>query len=101
MTPPVSDINSQEIIDRLLLPLAMEMAHCLEEGVVDSPTEADMALIWGIGFPAFRGGICRWMDEQGLDSICQRAEQYTELSEIYRPTENLRNMALANQLFYP
>jgi len=101
MAPPVSDIGPQEIIDRLLLPLAMEMTHCLEEGVVGSPTEADMALIWGIGFPAFRGGICRWMDEQGLESICQRAEQFTELSEIYRPTENLRERALANQLFYP
>jgi len=101
MAAPTSDIGSEEIIDRLLLPLAMEMTHCIEEGVVASPTEADMALIWGIGFPAFRGGICRWMDEQGLESICRRAEQYSELSEIYRPTEKLRNMALSSQLFYP
>lgn len=95
------DIQPQEIIDRLLIPLAMEMAHCLEEGIVKSPTEADMALIWGIGFPAFRGGICRWMDEQGIESICQRAEAYLSLGELYRPPKELQSMATAGKLFYP
>ena len=97
---PAKDIEPQDIIDRLLLPLAMEMAHCLEEGIVASATEADMALIWGIGFPAFRGGICRWMDEQGLDSICQRGEAYLALGELYRPPPQLKKMAASGKRFY-
>jgi 3-hydroxyacyl-CoA dehydrogenase/enoyl-CoA hydratase/3-hydroxybutyryl-CoA epimerase/enoyl-CoA isomerase len=95
------EIDPQTIIDRLLLPLAIEMNHCLEEGIVDSAIEADMALIWGVGFPPFRGGICRWMDEQGLEIICQKADSYTGIGELYRPTQSMRDMASAGKRFYP
>jgi 3-hydroxyacyl-CoA dehydrogenase/enoyl-CoA hydratase/3-hydroxybutyryl-CoA epimerase/enoyl-CoA isomerase len=94
------ELDQQEIIDRLMLAMAMEMVHCLEEGIVASPMEADMALIYGVGFPLFRGGICRWMDEEGLQSICDRADQYAGLSELYRPTDKLREMAAKNQTFH-
>lgn len=101
ISEPAEDIQPQEIIDRLMIPLAMEMTHCLQEGIVKSPTEADMALIWGIGFPAFRGGICRWMDEQGLESICERGRAYLTLGELYRPPAELQKMARTGMLFYP
>ncbi len=95
------EIETQTIIDRLLLPLAIEMNHCLEEGIVDSAIEADMALIWGVGFPPFRGGICRWMDEQGLETICHKADSYTAIGELYRPTQSMRDMASAGTKYYP
>jgi 3-hydroxyacyl-CoA dehydrogenase/enoyl-CoA hydratase/3-hydroxybutyryl-CoA epimerase/enoyl-CoA isomerase len=97
---PAKLFDQQEIEDRLMLPMAMEMIHCLEEGIVASPSEADMALIFGVGFPVFHGGICRWMDEQGLGSIVERADKYTQLSELYRPTEKLRQMAANGESFY-
>ena len=97
---PAHQVDQGEIIDRLLTSMAMEMVHCLEEGIVASPAEADMALIYGVGFPAFRGGICRWMDEEGLQSIVDRGDKYSHLSELYRPTEKLRQMAAAGQSFY-
>ena len=77
------------------------MNHCIDEGIVDSAIEADMALIWGVGFPPFRGGICRWMDEQGLDAICEKADSYTAIGELYMPTESMRAMARAGKKFYP
>jgi len=83
-----------------LISMAMEMVRCLEEGIVASPAEADMALIYGVGFPAFRGGICRWMDEEGLQSIVDRGDKYTHLSELYRPTEKLRQMAADGQSLF-
>lgn len=92
--------DQQEILDRLMLPMAMEMVHCLEEGIVASPAEADMSLIYGVGFPVFHGGICRWMDETGLQEICDRADKYTHLGELYRPTEKLRQMAANGESFY-
>jgi 3-hydroxyacyl-CoA dehydrogenase/enoyl-CoA hydratase/3-hydroxybutyryl-CoA epimerase/enoyl-CoA isomerase len=95
------EIDSQTIIDRLLLPLAIEMNHCITEGIVDSAIEADMALIWGVGFPPFRGGICRWMDEQGLEAICQKADSYSDIGELYRPTQSMREMASAGKKYYP
>lgn len=96
-----NEIEPETIIHRLLLPLAIEMNHCIEEGIVDSAIEADMALIWGVGFPPFRGGICRWMDEQGLAQICQKADSYTHISQLYRPTQSMRDMAAAGKKYYP
>lgn len=95
------EIDPQTIIDRLLLPLAIEMNHCLDEGIVDSAIEADMALIWGVGFPPFRGGICRWMDEQGLDIICQKANNYSHIGQLYRPTQSMQKMASTGNKYYP
>ncbi|MDG2500857.1 MAG: fatty acid oxidation complex subunit alpha FadB [Porticoccaceae bacterium] len=93
-------VDADEIVDRLMIAMAMEMIHCLEEGVVASPAEADMSLIYGVGFPAFRGGICRWMDEIGLQEVCERADKYTSISELYRPTEKLRAMAANGETLY-
>jgi 3-hydroxyacyl-CoA dehydrogenase/enoyl-CoA hydratase/3-hydroxybutyryl-CoA epimerase/enoyl-CoA isomerase len=97
---PAHQVDADEIVDRLLISMAMEMVRCLEEGIVSSPAEADMALIYGVGFPAFRGGICRWMDEEGLESIVARGDMYTHLSELYRPTEKLRKMAANGGSFF-
>ncbi|MGB1382706.1 MAG: fatty acid oxidation complex subunit alpha FadB [Porticoccaceae bacterium] len=95
------EIDPQIIIDRLLLPLAIEMNHCLDQGIVDTAIEADMALIWGVGFPPFRGGICRWMDEQGIANICQRAESYSDIAKLYQPTESMCKKAKTGSKFYP
>ncbi|MDB3967072.1 fatty acid oxidation complex subunit alpha FadB, partial [Porticoccaceae bacterium] len=98
---PAQQVDADEIVDRLLVSMAIEMVRCLEEGIVASPAEADMALIYGVGFPAFRGGICRWMDEEGLQSIVDRGDKYAHLSELYRPTERLRQMAAKGESFFP
>ena len=97
---PSKEIEPQTIIDRLLLPLAIEMNHCLDEGIVGSAIEADMALIWGVGFPPFRGGICRWMDESGLDVICEKADSYKGMGGLYTPTKSMRTMASSGKKFY-
>ena len=97
---PAHQVDAAEIVDRLLVSMAMEMVRCLEEGIVASPAEADMALIYGVGFPAFRGGICRWMDEEGLQSIVDRGDKYAHLSELYRPTEKLRDMAAKGESLF-
>jgi 3-hydroxyacyl-CoA dehydrogenase/enoyl-CoA hydratase/3-hydroxybutyryl-CoA epimerase/enoyl-CoA isomerase len=73
--------------------MATEMARCLEEGIVASAAEADAALIHGLGFPRFRGGICRWMDTVGLKAVCETADRYVSLGGLYRIPEGLRRLA--------
>ena len=46
----------------LLAPLVAECRAAVAEGVVDSGDMADAACIFGIGFPAFRGGPLFWDD---------------------------------------
>lgn len=92
--------NDEEIVARVMIPMATEMARCLEEGIAGSPQEADQALLSGLGFPAFRGGICRWMDELGLAEICAMADKYAHLGGMYHPTETMRAMARDGKTYY-
>ncbi|MEH6468719.1 MAG: fatty acid oxidation complex subunit alpha FadB [Porticoccus sp.] len=94
---PLSD---EDIVARFMIPMCIELAHCLEEGVVGSPAEADMAVVYGLGFPAFRGGVFRWMDEVGLDKFCEMADSYCELGKLYKPTQRMYDMAAAGESYY-
>ena len=92
--------DDSEIVERVMGAMGMEMIRCLEEGVVASPTEADMALIYGIGFPTFRGGICRWLDEIGLLKVCELGDKYASVSPLYQPTTELREKADKGRRLY-
>jgi 3-hydroxyacyl-CoA dehydrogenase/enoyl-CoA hydratase/3-hydroxybutyryl-CoA epimerase/enoyl-CoA isomerase len=92
--------DDSEIIERVMGAMGMEMIRCLEEGIVASPTEADMALIYGIGFPAFRGGICRWLDEIGLLKVCELGDKHAPVSPLYKPTTELRERAEKGEGLY-
>ncbi|WP_444890728.1 fatty acid oxidation complex subunit alpha FadB [Microbulbifer sp. DLAB2-AA] len=94
------EFEKDEIIERMMVPMATELARCLEEGIVDSPAEADMALIYGIGFPPFRGGIFAWLDSIGLDEFVKIADKYADLGELYKPTDRMREMAASGKTYY-
>ncbi len=94
------DFSDEAIVSRFMVPMCIELAHCLEEGVVGSPAEADMAVVYGLGFPAFRGGLFRWMDEIGLDNFCAMADNYSELGKLYEPTQKMREMAANGETYY-
>jgi len=89
-----------DIIARMMIPMCLEVVRCVEEGIVATPNEADMALIMGIGFPPFRGGALRYMDAMGLDKFCQLADQFKNLGPLYQPTDKLREMAAAGESFF-
>ncbi|WP_428818391.1 fatty acid oxidation complex subunit alpha FadB [Microbulbifer sp. MCCC 1A16149] len=95
-----TEFESDTVIERMMVPMATELARCLEEGIVDSPAEADMALVYGIGFPPFRGGIFAWLDSIGLDNFVKMAEKYSDLGELYKPTEGMREMAASGKTYY-
>jgi len=50
--------SPSEIQDRLVLPMINEAAYCLSEGGRREPAKLDLAMIFGTGFPPFRGGLC-------------------------------------------
>ena len=95
------DISDKDIVDRMMLPMLMESSRGLVDNIVETPMEVDMGLIYGLGFPPFRGGIFRWADSAGLDELLQRAEKLKSSGKIYEPTEQIRKMAKDGQLFHP
>ncbi|MBB3189886.1 fatty acid oxidation complex subunit alpha FadB [Halomonas cerina] len=96
------EFSDEEIISRLMVPLCLETVRCLEDGIVGTPAEADMALIYGIGFPPFRGGALRYLEATGLEAFVSLADDLAEeLGPLYAPTERLRAMARHGERFYP
>lgn len=55
-----------EIADRLYLALLDAGHELLRIGVVGEPETVDRAMLWGVGFPSFRGGPLKWADLTGL-----------------------------------
>jgi 3-hydroxyacyl-CoA dehydrogenase/enoyl-CoA hydratase/3-hydroxybutyryl-CoA epimerase/enoyl-CoA isomerase len=94
------EFTEQEIVERMMLAMCLETVRCLEDGIIDSPIEADMGLILGLGFPSFRGGALRYVDSLGSAEFCRLADKYSELGPLYQPTEKLREMASTGSKFY-
>ncbi|MDL2192900.1 fatty acid oxidation complex subunit alpha FadB [Cobetia sp. LC6] len=95
------EFSDDDIIARMMVPLCMETIRCLEDDIVGSPAEADMALIYGIGFPPFRGGALRYVDAMGVAEFVALADSLAdELGPLYRPTEALRERAKRGDAFY-
>ncbi len=94
------EFSDDEILDRMMIPLCLEAVRCLEEGIAASATDVDMSLIYGIGFPPFRGGALHYIQDMGLAEFVARADQYAELGESYQPTAKLREMAANGETFF-
>jgi len=92
--------EDQAIIDRTMLAFCNETVRCLEDNIVSTPSEADMAMIMGVGFPPFRGGPCRYIDQMGLDNYLALCEKYAYLGKAYEAPQKIRDMAAAGETFY-
>ena len=53
-------VTDETLHQRLFLPMVDEAVRCLNDRIVDQPWQVDFALTYGIGFPAFRGGLLTW-----------------------------------------
>jgi 3-hydroxyacyl-CoA dehydrogenase/enoyl-CoA hydratase/3-hydroxybutyryl-CoA epimerase len=88
------------IADRMVLPMVNEAARCLEEGVVRSAADLDLSLIFGTGFPPFRGGLCRWADQESLNQIVATLERLeSAVGDRFSPSEALRATAAAGGFY--
>lgn len=94
------EFPEQEIVERMMVPMCTELVRCLDEEIVDSVAEADMALVLGIGFPVFRGGALRYMDHMGLDAFCTAADRHAGIAAVYEVPESLRQRARDGRRFY-
>ncbi|MBA3496770.1 MAG: fatty acid oxidation complex subunit alpha FadJ [Gemmatimonadales bacterium] len=99
---PVSDADVAVIERRLVYAMLNEAAMALDEGAVRSPRDGDVGALFGIGFPAFRGGPLRAID----DLIPSRVvEVLRDLADVhgprFTPAADLADMAVHGRRFYP
>ena len=95
-----ASITDQDIIDRMMLPLIIESSRCLEDGIVNTPVEVDIALVYGLGFPPFRGGVFRYADAVGAKTLVEKAAKFASLGKLYEPTAQLRQLAETGGTFH-
>jgi 3-hydroxyacyl-CoA dehydrogenase/enoyl-CoA hydratase/3-hydroxybutyryl-CoA epimerase/enoyl-CoA isomerase len=95
-----ASITDQDIVDRMMLPLIIESSRCLEDGIVNTPVEVDIAMIYGLGFPPFRGGPFRYADAIGLKALCEKAGKFASLGKLYEPTAQMLRLAERGGTFH-
>jgi len=94
-------IGPEEITERPLLLMIKEALLCLEENIIDSPDLLDGALMFGIGFPPFRGGLLKYADKLGAKTIVDKLLRYAKkYGERFNPPEPLLEMARTGRGFY-
>ncbi|MFB9886683.1 fatty acid oxidation complex subunit alpha FadB [Balneatrix alpica] len=96
----VKTLEQDDIIARMMIPMCIETARCLEDGIVATAAEADMGLIYGIGFPPFRGGALNYLDTLGMANFIELAAKYEHLGPLYQPTEEMRKMAAEGRKYF-
>ncbi|WP_318488521.1 fatty acid oxidation complex subunit alpha FadB [Photobacterium leiognathi] len=100
VSKPQTEFNSDAIIARMMIPMINEVVRCLEENIIATPAEADMALVYGLGFPPFRGGVFRYLDSLGLANYVALADQYAHLGALYEVPQGLREKAAQGETYY-
>jgi 3-hydroxyacyl-CoA dehydrogenase/enoyl-CoA hydratase/3-hydroxybutyryl-CoA epimerase/3-hydroxyacyl-CoA dehydrogenase/enoyl-CoA hydratase/3-hydroxybutyryl-CoA epimerase/enoyl-CoA isomerase len=92
--------NGEMIRRRLILPMVLEATRLVEENKVRDPRDVDLSVIFGLGFPAARGGLLYWADALGASRIVEMLRPLEPLGERLRPTRLLLEMAESRRRFY-
>ena len=79
----------------------LEATRCLEDGTLRSASDGDIGAVMGLGFPPFRGGPFRAVDEMGAAQVVERLEALAESQgRRFTPSEILRQKAAAGETFH-
>lgn len=94
-------LHQDDIVPRFLYGMVNEAARCLQENVVSRADFIDLALITGIGFPPFRGGLLRYADKMGVANVVSTLKRFErELGPRFEPCQLLEQKARHGQSFY-
>jgi len=100
--------GDQNIVDQLVLAMVNEAALCIEEDVVEGPRELDLATVFGMGFPPFRGGLLKYADRRGLRDILGALHRIYEAPDLkarenrerFHPAQLIRDLAEREGTFH-
>jgi 3-hydroxyacyl-CoA dehydrogenase/enoyl-CoA hydratase/3-hydroxybutyryl-CoA epimerase len=99
---PQGEVDEQRVQDRLVFAMLNEAARAMSEGVVRTPRDGDIGALFGIGFPAFRGGPLRELDTLSAAEAVVRLDRLAASHGVrFEPAPVLEEMARAGQRWYP
>ncbi|CAH2600061.1 Enoyl-CoA hydratase [Rhodovastum atsumiense] len=93
-------VAADEIISRVHAAMVNEAARILAEGIAQRPSDIDVVLVHGYGYPAWRGGPMHEADGIGLPEMLRRIESMHDRDGIgWEPAPLLREMVAAGKRF--
>ena len=95
-----SSFTLEELTLRLFMPMLLESTRVLEERIVRDARDVDLGLIFGIGFPPFKGGLLFWADTVGAGTLLEQLKPFEQLGSRFQPTDMLVEMAKQGDKFY-
>lgn len=100
LTAPTNPLDMQECIERGVFAMINECSRALiEDKIVKTPHEVDLAMIMGTGFPPFRGGLLKYADKITPVYVVQQLDKYAKdrnAAKRLSPAEPLKRI----QKFY-
>ncbi|MFM2267287.1 MAG: hypothetical protein RL757_728 [Bacteroidota bacterium] len=95
-----TEFDRAALTERLLFAQVLEATWCLQEGVVQSAAEANLASIYGWRFPAGKGGLLQYANDYGLEKFIDRCKIYrVAFGQRFRVPQLLREMATRQEVF--
>jgi 3-hydroxyacyl-CoA dehydrogenase/1,4-dihydroxy-2-naphthoyl-CoA synthase len=94
-------MSQEEVIDIMLALGINEAALMMEEGICDRPQDMDLAMIYGTGFPPYRGGILRYADKWGIKNVYEKLVALEKQYGLrFKPADLIKEMAEEDKSFY-
>jgi 3-hydroxyacyl-CoA dehydrogenase/enoyl-CoA hydratase/3-hydroxybutyryl-CoA epimerase len=105
MFPPVADpsqISLKDLEERMLFAESIETVKCLDEGVLETVSDANIGSIMGIGFPAWTGGVLQYINgyEGGVAGFVARCRELAaQYGDRFEPPASLVAKAEAGETY--
>ncbi|EHK88155.1 3-hydroxyacyl-CoA dehydrogenase NAD-binding domain-containing protein [Saccharomonospora azurea] len=96
------DVPFTDLQERMLFAEALETVKCFDEGVLNSVQDANIGSIFGIGFPAWTGGVIQYINqyEGGLKGFVARARELAQrYGSHFEPPASLVEKAEKGEIF--
>jgi 3-hydroxyacyl-CoA dehydrogenase len=94
------DFTDEEIVRRYMCAMVNEAAKVVGEGIARRPLDVDMTLLFGYGFPRYRGGPLKWADIVGLKGILADIKTYaSEDPYFWQPAPLLETLVADGRSF--
>ena len=98
---PPRKIGREEITNRLFMAMLIEATRMVEDKIVRDVRDVDIGVIFGLGFPPFKGGLLYWADTIGAAGLLEIIKPLEPLGPRFKPTQMLLDMARTGKKFYP
>jgi|TARA_B110000908_G_scaffold117443_1_gene137630 3-hydroxyacyl-CoA dehydrogenase len=92
--------TEDQIVRRYMAAMVNEAAKVVGEGIARRPLDVDMTLLFGYGFPRYRGGPLMWADIVGLPELLADIEGYAQQdAAFWAPAPLLKELVASGKTF--